>query len=337
VREESDDPEKSASEEESEQNFAKDGHEEPEQDPREKDPYEAALSQTENEEVLSPEELSKLGDKRLDEGNLGDALEKYRGAVRIARETNTDESDHRTTLGDAYAYSGQSVNAYRQYKRAIKMSPRLAEPHFSLGELYHRYGRLPHAISEYQQAIAYAPENAWYRYKISDALAQFGQIDEAIIQLEETTKLKPQDAFYHFWLGDMYARAGRSDEALIEMQQATMFSPYDAYYNIRLATLYRKMERIRDAALAVRQALRIVPDSSVYHCLLADYYNDLNLGEWAVKHYEKAGVLDDYDTEQLSRLRRYSGEQRVDEETLMLEAMDAYNQAMRDDDTDTAE
>lgn len=265
------------------------------------------LSQEDDAKAPRARDLAEQAIKRLDEGNVGEALEKYRDAVRASRKTGEDETEQRVNLGDAYAYSGQGLNAYRQYKRAIKLSPRKAEPHFSLGELYHRYGRLSHAVAEYRQAIDYAPNNAWYRYRLAEALAQAGKLDVAIVELEETVRLRPQDGFYHFWLGDSYARAGRYEEGIREMQQATLFSPYDAYYNVRLGALYRRHGRYRDAALAVRQALRLAPRSAPYHCLLADLYSDLHLDEHAVHHYQAAGLLDDYDTEQLHRLRVYAG------------------------------
>jgi len=92
-----------------------------------------------------------------------------------------------------------------------------------------------------------------------------------------------------------------------EMQQATIFSPVDAYYNVRLGAQYRRMLQFRDAAVAVRQAVRLAPTNAAYHCLLADLYSELRLDKHAVFHYQRAGVLDAFDAEQLKRLRRHAG------------------------------
>jgi Flp pilus assembly protein TadD len=91
------------------------------------------------------------------------------------------------------------------------------------------------------------------------------------------------------------------------MQQATIFSPVDAYYNVRLGAQYRRMMQFRDAAVAVRQAVRLAPTNAAYHCLLADLYSELRLDKHAVFHYQRAGVLDAFDAEQLKRLRRHAG------------------------------
>ncbi len=283
--------------------------------------YDSYALLSEDDAPGTPEEHTRLGEKILGEGNVKEALENYREAVRLTRAGGEDDTDSRVELGDAYAYSGQGLNAYRQYKRAIKQSPRKAEPYFSLGELYQRYGRLDAAVAALRQAVRLAPLNAYYRYKLGDALALFGDFEGAVSELEETIHLKPQDGFYHFWLGDLYARAERYDDAIRELQQATIFSPYDAYYNVRLGALYARIGQTRNAAIAVRQALKITPDNAAYHCFMADFYSELKMDAHAIYHYQRSGVLDDYDATTLQRLRVLAG-MAADETLLALEPLE---------------
>src|SRR6476620_2352953 len=109
-------------------------------DARAFDPYaNLAYEADETDALLTAEDRALRAEDQMKNGHVGEALQGYREAVRTAADEESNAS-HRVTLGDAYAYSGQALNAYRQYRRAIKMSPRKAEPHFSLAELSQRYG-----------------------------------------------------------------------------------------------------------------------------------------------------------------------------------------------------
>ena len=111
---------------EEEASEGEEGHDEPEADQGD-----AYSDLSEDEETENPVVMAEQGEKLMDGGNLHDALDRYRNAVRVTRASGGDDTDQRVTLGDAYAYSGQGLNAYRQYRRAIQQSPRKAEPYFS--------------------------------------------------------------------------------------------------------------------------------------------------------------------------------------------------------------
>src|SRR5579875_1412529 len=85
----------------------------------------------------TPEAFSRLGDVHLARGRIEVALQRYRKAVSLAGD-DPAVAPHRASLGDAYVYADQSISALREYRRAIRKSPRRAQPHFSMAELYRR-------------------------------------------------------------------------------------------------------------------------------------------------------------------------------------------------------
>ena len=254
------------------------------------------------------------GDADQARGRIENALQSYRHALEHSS-GEANGADKRASLGDAHVYADQSLSALREYRRAIRKSPRRAQPHFALAELYRRYGKMQAALVEYRTAIECDPKNAFYHYKLGDALADGGFVLEAISELEAAVELSPSDAFYHFWISDLYLTAARLDDAVREMQQATMFAPYDDYYNMRLGILYMLGQHTTDAAAAMHQAIRVAPGNAIYRSLLGDIFStdaDEEHERIANEHYEAAGVLDDYDVAHLKRLRSLIRLRRVD-------------------------
>jgi len=249
----------------------------------------------------------RLGDAHLVKGRIEIALERYRKAITLTEDVHA-AAESRSTLGDALIYADQPVSALRQFRRAVKQSPRRAAPHFSLGEFYRRYGKMEAALIEFRRAIECDPRNAFYHFRLGDCLADAGFLVEAVAELETANELAPNEGFYHFWLSDFYLMIGRLDDAIREMQQAAMFAPYDDYYNMRLSILYLLTGAAEDAIAAIHHALALSPANTLYHHLLGDVYKfAVHDEKTAKRHYAEAGALDDYDIEHLKRLRRLTG------------------------------
>jgi tetratricopeptide (TPR) repeat protein len=143
-----------------------------------------------DEERTRPEPRTAVGNKeRADEhilkGRVHHAITCYKRAARIE---NTPE--HRTDLGDAYAYAELPVNALKQYRKALKNGPRSADAHFSLAEIYTRYGRWQGAAHEYEKAVEYEPDNAFYRHKLAAAYTQMTLTPKALEQMEVAVDLR---------------------------------------------------------------------------------------------------------------------------------------------------
>src|SRR5262249_14701366 len=92
-------------------------------------------------EPADAEESRECGDQENAQGHGNEAIRQYKRAARTSR-----DGAHHTRLGDAYVYAEDSRKAVTHYRRAVKVSPRRAGPHFSLAELYKRYGRLHAAL-----------------------------------------------------------------------------------------------------------------------------------------------------------------------------------------------
>lgn len=250
--------------------------------------------------------LRAKADVHLKQGDVKGAIGRYRRVVdREAEAGASSDSVARayTDLADAFAYADGAVSAIRHFRRAIKLNPRKAEPHFSMAEVYRRNGRLREAVVEYRTAIEFSPRNAFYHFRLGESLGQAGFVPEAIAELEVAAVLSPADGFYHCSLSEYYLQDGRIDAAISEMQQATVFSPRDAYYNLKLGVLYLMSGLADDAAAAVGQAVSLEPRNALYRWVLGDILYELERIADADALYRRVGGLDSYDREHVRRIR----------------------------------
>jgi Tfp pilus assembly protein PilF len=262
-------------------------------------------SQADIAEEIKPEPKTadgnkKIADKFLYDGQVHKAITRYKKAARMGNDAN-----HRTDLGDAYAYAELPVNAIKQYRRAIKYEPTNPEPYFALAELLVRYGKWHSAIDEYLTAVELKPNSAYYRHKLASAYIKANEPLNAADQLVSAVECEPNDSFYRFELASLYADIGQNHEAVNEFEQAVALTPNDDYYHVRLAMLYVRIEDLESASNTMLRAININPQRKVYVYILAHIYRLLNDNNNADTLINAAGSLSRYDEDFLNRAEKY--------------------------------
>jgi tetratricopeptide (TPR) repeat protein len=242
----------------------------------------------------------KIADTYITNGRVHEAITRYKKAARME-----NSSEHRTDLGDAYAFAELSVKAIEQYRRAIKVNPADPEPYFGLAEIYVRFGKWHSAITEYAMAVELKLDSAFYRYKLAMAYIHAEMIPEAASQMEQAVQITPDDAFYWFELASMYADMREDAKAVETMKQAVTLSPNDDYYSSRLGMLYMRIDEPEHAADAFRESIRINPRKQAYKFLLGDIYQCQGFEARAESQYNEAQSMDRYDEDFINRSRKY--------------------------------
>jgi formylglycine-generating enzyme required for sulfatase activity/lipopolysaccharide biosynthesis regulator YciM len=98
-----------------------------------------------------------LGVVYRDLKRYGEAIAEYQRAIDIDLEN--DPLPH-NNLGDVYFWDhqGSSAAAIKEYKEAIRLDPKWAEPYFSLGSVYRQDGRQDEAKPQFQMYIELVPK-----------------------------------------------------------------------------------------------------------------------------------------------------------------------------------
>jgi tetratricopeptide (TPR) repeat protein len=156
-----------------------------------------------------------------------------------------------------FSTSNQHEAAIREYRAAIRLSPKQPDLYEELGDEYRKESSLEMAAAAYAKELAMSPHNAVAMYNLGSVMVERGNAQEGIPLLKEvvTTFGKPTVADYY--LGRGLADLGMYQEAADHLERATKAASQDdevarrAYY--KLSQVYGKMQRPADARNALAQ------------------------------------------------------------------------------------
>jgi tetratricopeptide (TPR) repeat protein len=114
-----------------------------------------------------------LGTYEQSRGNLPGAIERYKAAATIARNSKVTARAY-NNLGYAYRDLGDYPDALESFEQAVKWNPEFSGYWISLGITEQKSGDLPKAIYAYSQAMQVQPSDFGYLL-LARALQESGQ------------------------------------------------------------------------------------------------------------------------------------------------------------------
>lgn len=270
-------------------------------------------------EKASAEDHLKLGNTRLQQGQLQAAMTCYRHALQL----NSNLAGAYHGIGEIQRIQGDAVNALQSYRKAIEVAPKQPKFYQSLAQLlaqqeqsqealeiykkllelnpnnalaYHQVGeifkqqwQLKEAVVAYQKAIQLNPNFAASYYSLGKVLAQQEQWQEAASVLRQAMELDENaDAEAYKYLADALVQAGETEEAINCYQKATELDANFGEAYQKLANLLRDKEQFEEAISAYHRAIELKADVWWVHNGLADVLFKLERWEEAIEFYQKA-------------------------------------------------
>jgi Flp pilus assembly protein TadD len=175
-----------------------------------------ALAVSEGSNFQSSVAHYNLGKTVGSRGNLTEAIEHYRQALKI----DPAYAKAHNNLGNALLVRGEVEEAIEHYRQALKVDPDHAKAHYNLGAALASRGDLAEAIEHFRQAVRIDPAYAKAHYNLGVALARRGNLAEAIGHFRQALRIQPDSAEAHESLGQALALQGSRDEAVQHYQQA---------------------------------------------------------------------------------------------------------------------
>lgn len=241
------------------------------------------------------EGLAKL---RLSEGDYQNAIRHFKEAItqRDAKSPNT-----LIDLAGAYEYGDLELQAFKQYKRAVKAQEGSPEPLLGLSDLLRRSGRFRDSIAELEKAIKLEPGNPFYHIKLAETLREMGEPTKALAAAEYAVVVKPDESFYHYWVGDLLLELKRYEEALQSFRAAIELSPGDDFLYLRASVAFWMTGRRVEAIKAIRLASDLDVEKVVYAGMLEALLRADGQIVEADLEVERASQMDRFDKDIVNR------------------------------------
>jgi tetratricopeptide (TPR) repeat protein len=208
-------------------------------------------------------------------------------AIRI----RADVPFYHVNLGNALQAEGRLDEAVRHYRRALALSPNLAEAHCNLGGTFRKQKRFAEAAAHYQRALALRPEVPEIYNDLGAVLRDQGKLADAAACYEQAIALRPAYAEAHNNRGNVLREQHRLAEAAACYEQAMALRPayVEAHNNLGIALA--EQHEFAKAVTHYERALALRPDYAEAHNNLGNALKHLGRLADAVIRYQHAITL----------------------------------------------
>ncbi len=208
------------------------------------------------------------GNRAEDAGNVREACERYREAVRAA----PDYARAHLNLGIGLEAAGAAEAAIASYRAALAIDP--AEPFaaYNLGKLLYTRGVPEESERMLRQALQNRPGFPEAQVVLSRVLESQGNLGAAAAALEAAMRLRPDDFGALYLYAGVLLKQGRLDEAQGALKRALAIDPENADANLALGTLLLARGRPGEAEAPLRAVLKRDPDSVDAHARLSEVH-----------------------------------------------------------------
>ncbi|KAG4073775.1 hypothetical protein HA402_000999 [Bradysia odoriphaga] len=271
---------------------------------------------------LLAEAYSNLGNVYKERGQLQEALENYRHAVRL----KPDFIDGYINLAAALVAARDMEQAVQAYVTALQYNPDLYCVRSDLGNLLKALGRLDEAKACYLKAIETRPDFAVAWSNLGCVFNAQGEIWLAIHHFEKAVTLDPNFLDAYINLGNVLKEARIFDRAVAAYLRALNLSPNNAVVHGNLACVYYEQGLIDLAIDTYRRAIELQPNFPDAYCNLANALKEKGQVQEAEDCYNTALRLCPSHADSLNNLANIKREQGYIEEAtrLYLKALEVF-------------
>jgi protein O-mannosyl-transferase len=183
-----------------------------------------------------------LGSIYTRRGQTDRAIEAFQTAIQ-KRKSATGKADYalaRLNLGEVYGRTGKFADAIRELSLAVHHDPSLVPGHYNLGLAYLMTGRLAEAEQALTTCLALAPGFEPALFTLARVSQAKGEWQRSTRQFEKFLSVKGEHADAYYQIGWNYQQAGQRDDAVENYKKALTVDPKLLKAKINLGKLNRE-------------------------------------------------------------------------------------------------
>lgn len=211
----------------------------------------------EDQDYVSPDLYTLIGNLYLDKRNYKKAQEYFRKAERIY----PYNSDLFNGKGRYYAMLRDTVTAVNFFKRAIQTRPEVFEYYDDLIKIYGKARLIDSALNLNEAAIARFPENKELLYNKGFILEGAGLLDSAMGIYRQFLRAEPERFDVQERIGNIYFRKKNYPAAFISYNKWAEMEPENPMARLKAARSYIAQDNLPAAKYYLVKALEKHPDN----------------------------------------------------------------------------
>ncbi len=185
------------------------------------------------------------------------------------------------------------VEAEKEYKKAIELSPSDVEARHMYAHVLECSGRFNEAIAEMGRALELEPLQINLNHCMGNILLYSGDYDGAIEMFQKTIEMDPGFPLQYFWLGRTFLQSGELQKAIEIFEKGTKFPTVNANVLGGLGLAYALAGREKDAREKLDQLEKISKEKYVDATPFAYIYMGLGDKDKTFEYLEKSFEIGD--------------------------------------------
>jgi tetratricopeptide (TPR) repeat protein len=237
---------------------------------------------------VSDDVLVELGRMRRGQRRFGEAIDFFKGALRI----NPNNIDAVYRLTDLLVSQNRAPEAIPYIERALDGKDPEPGLFVALGSALVSRGEYQEALVPLDKALTISPTNVSALVNRGNALHHLNRSDESVATLRKAIELNPDQLQAHTLLAFQLAERGGAREAIAEYREVLRLQPRDIETMNNLAILLNRTGEREEAITLLRKAVELNPmNAKVLYTLgyVIELHGD---PETAARHYQEVLRLD---------------------------------------------